>query len=82
MIHRIEAALEDYQKSADLFKQIGDNELFTSTMQALSALQLRTGRQLEALATMKAGVDKIERPGLKSRFLKKLLDIPFRLLNR
>jgi tetratricopeptide (TPR) repeat protein len=77
-----DAALEDYQKSADLFKQIGENELYTSTMQALSALQLRSGRQLEALATMKAGVEKIERPGLKTRFLKKLLDIPFRLFNR
>jgi tetratricopeptide (TPR) repeat protein len=79
---RLEDALSDYQKAADLFKQIGENELYTSTMQALSALQLRTGRQLEALATMKAGVDKIERPGLKNRFLKKILEIPFRLLNR
>jgi hypothetical protein len=51
-------------------------------MQSLSALQLRTGRQLEALATMQSGVSKIKRPGLKNRFLKKILDIPFRLFNR
>jgi len=56
--------------------------MYTSTMQSLSALQLRTGRQLEALATMQAGVERIERPGLKNRLLKKILDLPFRLFNR
>ena len=79
---QFDIAITHYQKSADLFLQIGDNELYISTMQSLSALQLRTGRQLEALATMQSGLNKIDRPGLKNRFLKKILDIPFRLLNR
>jgi tetratricopeptide (TPR) repeat protein len=79
---RRDEAYQDYQKSADFFKQVGDNELYTATMQSLSALQLRSGRSLEALATMQAGINVIEHPKLTHRLLKRLLDIPYRLLNR
>jgi tetratricopeptide (TPR) repeat protein len=77
-----EEALNTYQKSADQFKQIGDQENYAATMQSLSALQLRSGRSLEALTTMQAGINLVERPNFKQRLLKRLLDIPFRLLNR
>jgi tetratricopeptide (TPR) repeat protein len=77
-----EEALHAYQKSADHFNQIGDRELYTQTMQSLSALQLRSGRSLEALTTMKVGINLVENPKFKHRLLKRLLDIPFRLLDR
>jgi len=49
-------------------------------MEALSELQLRTGRQLQALATMKAGLDGVKRPNPRQRLVKKILEIPFDLL--
>jgi tetratricopeptide (TPR) repeat protein len=77
-----EDARNNYQQASDLFAQIGEMENYTATMQALSALELRTQRPLEAILTMQAALNKVSRPGLKQRLLKKLLKIPFRLLNR
>ncbi len=79
---QFDLALEAYRRAADLFLQIGENELYTTTMQSLSALQLRNKRPLEAIATMQAGLDRVDKPGVRQRLLKRLLDIPFRLLNR
>lgn len=77
----VEAA-DLYQQSADILKQAGEDKLQANAMQSLSALQLRTGRQLEALATMSAGLEEIKHPDPKQRLLKRLLRLPFRMLNR
>jgi tetratricopeptide (TPR) repeat protein len=79
---RLPEAGEAYQQSAALLKQAGETELYGQVMQALSALQLRTGRQLEALATMNAGLDGISRPNLRQRLLKRLLMAPYKLLGK
>lgn len=81
-LDRFEEALADYEKCAEYLKQIGENEMLAVTMQSISALQLRTGRSLEALASMQAGVSAIDRPGPKHRLLKKLLDMPGKLFKR
>jgi len=79
-LHRVEEALEAYELSASLLQQAGETDLRLHTMQAMSALQLESGRRLEALATMKAGLDNIKKPSPKQRLLKRLLDIPFNML--
>jgi tetratricopeptide (TPR) repeat protein len=78
---RLEDASKDFHTAALLFSQIGEQELFTITKQSLSALQIRAGSPIEALATMKSGLSDPLQSGLKNRLLKKILDIPFRLLN-
>jgi tetratricopeptide (TPR) repeat protein len=78
---QLEEALEMYQQSAELLKQAGETNMRASVMQSLSALQLKTGHQLEALATMQAGLDGIDKPNPKQRALKKLLQMPFKMLN-
>jgi tetratricopeptide (TPR) repeat protein len=77
-----EEAEEAYTKSAELLRQTGEDQLRANVLQSLSALQLNKGRQLEALATMKAGVDGIKRPNLKQRTLKQLLEMPFKFINK
>lgn len=79
---RVDEALQAYEKSADLLKLAGDLDTRLYVMQALSALQLRTGKQFQAVATMQAGLEGVSRPSLKQRLLKKLLELPTRLLNR
>ncbi len=79
---RSEEAIKNYRKASELFKRCGDSELYTHTQQALSTLLLRSGHSLEALATMQAGINQIGRPNIPQRFLKRLLGIPFRLMNR
>lgn len=81
-LDRYEEAEETYLRSAKIFDNIGEDKLRANVMQSLSKLQLRTGRQLQALATMQSGVDEIKRPNLRQRMLKKLLKTPLKLLNR
>ena len=73
---RLGEAVMLYEQAAEMLQQIGEGELRAYILQALSKVQFRTGRQLEALATMQAGVDGIQRPSLRQRILKRLLRIP------
>ncbi len=68
-LNRLDEAEQAYWKSAEILKEIGEKDLHVSVMQSISAIQLRTGRQLQAVATMHAGVNNIEKPTLKQRFL-------------
>jgi tetratricopeptide (TPR) repeat protein len=78
-LNRVNEAIVDYERAADLFKQVGEHDLRAPVLQALSVLQLRTGRQLESLASMNAGLGEFEQPKPRQRFLKKLLDIPLKI---
>lgn len=79
---RLDESAEAYQQSAELLKQAGETDLRLHVMRSLSALQLRTGRQVEALATMQSGLEAVDKPSPKQRILKRLLNIPAKLLNR
>jgi len=81
-LNRRGEALEVYWQSSELLKQAGEFELRANVMQSISSLQLRTGQQLQALATMQAGLDGITRPNPQQRILKKLLQVPFKFLNK
>ena len=78
---RLEEAEQIYWQAAGILKELGETELRLPIMQSISALQLRTGRHLQAVASMYAGVEKIKNPTLKQRFLKRLLGIPIQILN-
>ncbi len=79
---RNDEALAAYEKSAELLKQAGDDASYSSVMQSLSALQLKTGKQLQALSTMQAGLNAVEHPSPKQRLIKRLLTVPFKLMNK
>jgi hypothetical protein len=49
-------------------------------MKSLSALHLRTGRHIEAIAAMESGLEGVQHPKPQQRFLKKLLNAPLKLL--
>ena len=74
-----EKALEHFQRSAELFSEIGEDELQVQVTQSASALQLKGRDPLGALASMRRGLGELEKPSLVQRWLKKLLDIPFKL---
>jgi tetratricopeptide (TPR) repeat protein len=81
-LERLDEADQAYRESAEILKQAGEDALRANVMQSLSTLQFRTGKQLQALATMKAGLEDIKKPSPRQRFLKRLLNIPFDMLNR
>lgn len=81
-LNQPEDALARYRQCAELLKQAGDEESRVPVLKAISALQIRTGHQLEALASMDAALNNQKKLSAQERFLKKLLDIPMRMLRR
>jgi tetratricopeptide (TPR) repeat protein len=73
-------AIEFYKKSGELLASIGEFELRAYVFQAISALQLKQGRYLEAYAVMRAGVMEVKEPNLTQRLLKSLMDVPFKFI--
>ena len=73
-----EQAAKKYEESSRLFKQIGDLENRSIVLQSLSELQMKMGHQLDAMATMQVSLLNKKKPSIFDRFLKKLLQIPFR----
>ncbi len=71
-----------YKQCASILKKLGEDQLYAETMKSLSALQLKSGHQLESIANMQAGIEEIKRPNIRQRMLKKLLELPSKLLNR
>ncbi len=78
-IEEAEAAL---QRAIEIFRDLGENENLLYTTQALSQLQLRQGRAMEALSTMQGGLENQSKLSPKHRILRSLLDIPSRFLGR
>jgi tetratricopeptide (TPR) repeat protein len=79
---RLEEAAENYLQSAELLGRVGEDQLRAHVMKSLSALQMRTGKQFEALATMQSGLDGVKKPNPQQRLLKRLLGIPFKMLGK
>jgi tetratricopeptide (TPR) repeat protein len=81
-LERSEEALQAYEQSAEILEQAGEDQLRAQVMQSLSTLQLNLGKRLQALATMQAGLEGVRHPTPKQSMLKKLLNVPFEMLNR
>ena len=71
-----------YQKSADLFEQLGEKEFRTTVMKSLATLQIRQGKQLESILSMQQSLSGKKNPSIKDRILSFLLKIPFKISNK
>ena len=78
-LNKYQEAMELYKKCSEILKDTGEKELRSYVLNNLSALQLKHGEQLEAVATMQAAINSKKNLSLKEKVLKKLLDVPFRL---
>jgi tetratricopeptide (TPR) repeat protein len=74
-------ALILYRQCSDLLKEVDDLPSRTFVLKSISALQMRTGKQFEAMASMEAALDATEHLTFKEWILKKLLRVPFKMLH-
>lgn len=81
-LDRFEDALSAYQRCADLLEISGDDQLRATVLQSLSALQLRTGRKIQALVSMQQGIEGLKKPSLAQKMVKNLLQYPFQMANK
>jgi len=79
---RYEEAGLAYQKSADLFEQLGETEFRTHVLKSLATLQIRQGKQLESILSMQQSLSAKKNLSVKDRILNFLLKIPFRLSSK
>lgn len=81
-LDRVDEAQSGYMRSAALLEKTGEDQFRANVMQSLSALQLRSGRKLEALVSMQQGIDGLKRPSLVQKMAKSILQYPFKMLNK
>lgn len=77
---QLEEALDRFTQCADLLKQIGEKDQRAVVLKSISTLQLRTGRQFEAVATMDAALNNQKKLSATEKLLKKVLDIPMNMM--
>jgi tetratricopeptide (TPR) repeat protein len=69
-----------YEQAASRFAQLGNREGQHFTLQALSRVRLRQGRAMEAVTTMQGALDVESKPSWRSRLIRKILDLPSRII--
>jgi tetratricopeptide (TPR) repeat protein len=79
---QIDQAIQYYQRSNDLLKQLNDQPLRAYVLQSLSGLYLRRRRYLDSLVVMEAALEIKENLSLREKLLKKLLQVVSKLLGR
>lgn len=77
---RVEEAERTYSGAADKFKTLGDADARADTLKALSQMQLKRGRAIDALTSMQHGLEGSRKLSLKERLLRWLARIPMRLM--
>ena len=79
-LKKLDDALVLYGQSAELLKQLGESELRAYVLQSISSIQLRRGQYLEAYASMGEGVMGLDKPNMKQKLLKSLMQLPFKFI--
>ncbi len=69
-----------YQQAVDLFGALGERENRAACLKALSALQLKQGKQFQALASMQAGLNTAPQLNTREKTLKTLLDKALKMI--
>lgn len=83
LLDRNEEALENYQRSLDIFKEVGEKEMRTSVLRRVADLQLKTKRGFQAMASMEAAYDQNEERSIKDSVFKTILiNIRKKILNQ
>jgi tetratricopeptide (TPR) repeat protein len=73
-LHRDGEALPLYEKSAGLLKASGEREKRSYVMKKISALQIRTGKKMDATVSMYGALEDKEKLTGQEKTLKRLLD--------
>jgi hypothetical protein len=74
-----EQAFTSYRQAADLFKEMGEEELYGQTLIAMGDLRVRSGQVMSGAAMYEVGLDSIDELSGTQKVLKGLLGIKRRL---
>ena len=69
-LDRIDEAIETYERSAELFRQVDEGDLRAMVMKSAAALKLKSGRITESAFKMMGSLEAKKSPGFFERILK------------
>jgi tetratricopeptide (TPR) repeat protein len=78
----LDQAAEGYEQAIDLFAELGEKETRASCWKALSGVQLKQDKKLQALASMQAGLALSPSLNAREKTLKGLLDKAISMMGR
>ncbi len=78
----LDQAAERYEQAIDLFTELGENETRAACWKALSGVQYKQDKKLQAMASMQAGLRLAPNLSAREKTLKGLLDQAFKLMGR
>jgi tetratricopeptide (TPR) repeat protein len=76
----VEQAAAFYVQAIDLFGQLGETETRAACFKKLSALQIKLGQQMQALASMHSGLSLSAELSPKEKMLKEMIDKAVKLM--
>jgi tetratricopeptide (TPR) repeat protein len=80
-LHSYAEAINLYQHSAQLLEKIGEKELYSHVMKALSAVYLRSGNQIDSVIAMQSALAGQKELSGREKFLKRLFGWATRLIH-
>lgn len=69
-LNRYDEALTAYEKSAELFAQVGEGDLRSMVIKSAAAIKLKTGKVTDSAFKMMGSLEAKDNPGLFERILK------------
>ena len=69
-LNRFDEAIAAYERSADLFAEVGEGDLRSMVMKSAAAIKLKTGKVTESAFKMMGSLDAKDNPGFFERILK------------
>lgn len=72
---QMDKALENYAKSASLFREVGEGDLEATVLKSIAAIKLRNGKLQDSAYTMLDSLGATQKPNLFQRFLKFIMRI-------
>lgn len=75
-----EQAYNCYRQAADIFSELGENQLYGETMVAMGDLQMKDGKIMTGAATYEVGLDNLGSLSPTQRMIKGLMGIRNRLI--
>lgn len=73
-LKRFDEALQTYEEAKECFKTSGEQKMLSIILKYISDLQIKTGKQYQALASLQSSYQENPEADLKNNFFKRSLD--------
>lgn len=80
--HSLDEALRDYQRAADLLKNSSAGDMRSMILKRITAIQIRGGKPIHALAAMDAAIEVGQKKSFGDRLIRSLMGIIRKLLGQ